>query len=108
MSKQRRQRYGRFLPGTIGKDRVLAHNHIRHTADMHCGVNGFRWWTWHKDQKPKHFLRCDCGWSGLPHFARADYAKSKYCRCVGWSEVRGYSGWTQKAMLEFAAMETAS
>jgi hypothetical protein len=98
MTKQRRQRYGKYFLGKIGKDRVLAHNQVRHTADMHCGINGFRWWTWHRSQKPKHFVRCDCGWAGLPHF-RGDFTSKNY-RCDSRSAVRKYSGWTQTAMLE--------
>jgi hypothetical protein len=53
---------------TIPDGRVLdAHNHVRHTINMTQSRNGFRAWTWPKEKKPRHFVRCNCGWSGLPH-----------------------------------------
>jgi hypothetical protein len=60
------------VPRTVGKGRVLMHNHIRHSIDMPCGVNGFRAWT--DTKKLPGFKRCQCGWSGLPHYSRSpDY-----------------------------------
>lgn len=53
----------------IPEGHVLAHNHIMHTVFMPRGLNGFRWWTWPKEKKPRNFIRCKCGWSGLPHYA---------------------------------------
>jgi hypothetical protein len=38
-----------------------------------------RWWTSPKDNKPKHFLRCECGWVDLPHYAQREHAKSFKC-----------------------------
>jgi hypothetical protein len=60
------------IPESVGKGRALMHNHVRHTLDMPCGLNGFRAWT---DVKPTPgFKRCGCGWSGLPHYsATPDY-----------------------------------
>jgi len=58
---------GLTVPKTIGTGRKLMHNNVRHTVDMPTGVNGFRAWT---DTKvPAGFIRCPCGWSGLPHYA---------------------------------------
>jgi hypothetical protein len=64
-------RYGRSgtLPREVGPGWVLAHNHVQHTLDMRCSVNGFRWWRWPAGKRPRNFRRCKCGWSGLPHFA---------------------------------------
>jgi hypothetical protein len=40
---------------------------------MPTGVNGFRAWT---DTKvPAGFIRCPCGWSGLPHYADERHVK---------------------------------
>ena len=58
---------GLTVPKTIGTGRKLMHNNVRHTVNMPTGVNGFRAWT---DTKvPAGFIRCPCGWSGLPHYA---------------------------------------
>jgi hypothetical protein len=55
------------VPKSVGSGRVLKHNHVRHTINQPCGVNGFRAWT---DDKPfPGFHRCGCGWSGLPHYS---------------------------------------
>jgi hypothetical protein len=69
-------RYGRGHPRKVPEGRVLAHNHVQHGAEWSCGINGFRWWSWPKEKKPRSFLRRNCGWSGLPHFADRDHAKS--------------------------------
>jgi hypothetical protein len=66
-------------PQTVSKGRVLAHNHVRHTVDMHSGRNGFRAWTWPKENKPRGWVRCGCGWSGLPHYALSDHARRYQC-----------------------------
>ena len=72
--QERDMRYGTGIPHDVPAGRVLAHNHIRHTVDMLAGINGFHYWTWPKDKKPRSFIRCNCGWSGLPHYAlRPDY-----------------------------------
>jgi hypothetical protein len=64
----------------IGRPRVvpagfeLYHNHIRHTADMPNGENGFRFWLVERAQQlgfqQLGFRRCQCGWAGLPHYSR--------------------------------------
>ena len=59
------------VPKSVGAGRVLCHNHVQHTVDMPCGLNGFRAWT---DLKPPpKFVKCACGWSGLPHYARREH-----------------------------------
>jgi hypothetical protein len=60
---------GFTVPKTVGQGRVLMHNHVRHSKMMPCGRNGFRAWT---DTKTpgRHFKRCKCGWSGLPHYSQ--------------------------------------
>lgn len=59
---------GSNVPKKVPVGRVLAHNRVTHTADMPHGANGFRCWTWPKGKVPRHFKRCKCGWSGLPHY----------------------------------------
>jgi hypothetical protein len=72
-------RYGAGRPRQIPPGRVLAHNSVQHGADWPSGPHGFRWWTWPKEKKPRHFLRCECGWLNLPHFAGRDHAKRFKC-----------------------------
>jgi hypothetical protein len=63
----RRYVAGDTVPKSVKAGRKLMHNHIMHADDMPCGVNGFRAWT---DTKlAPGFVRCNCGWSGLPHCA---------------------------------------
>jgi len=74
MKHSDRPRYvkGGTVPKSIGKGRVLLHNHMRHSLDTPCGENGFRAWT--DDRPPRSFKRCECGWSGLPHYSEVpDY-----------------------------------
>jgi hypothetical protein len=54
---------------------VLIHNHISHTVDMESGENGFRFWTLPEGELSRHFKRCKCGWSGLPHYRRREEDK---------------------------------
>ena len=62
------------VPKSVGAGRVLCHNHVRHTVDTPCGLNGFRAWT---DLKPpSKFVKCPCGWSGLPHYAWREHVKA--------------------------------
>jgi hypothetical protein len=75
-------RYGRGVPRTIPEGRVLAHNHVAHGDNWPCGPNGFRWWTWPKENKPRWFVRCSCGWMDLPHFAYREHAK--HFKCEGF------------------------
>jgi hypothetical protein len=78
------QRYLGFgVPKSVGKGRVLMHNHVRHTIDMPCGLNGFRAWTDTKTPN-REFKRCRCGWSGLPHYSRIPDYKCEPC---SWAEL---------------------
>ena len=58
--------YEGVLPTVVPEGKVLVHNNVRpNTKDQVPGVRGFRAWT----EKPSPLLiRCDCGWSGLPHY----------------------------------------
>ena len=67
------------LPRTIPNGCVLAHNHVWHTIDMTPGRNGFRAWTWPRGKKPRHFMRCNCGWAGLLHYADSSHAITYRC-----------------------------
>lgn len=62
---------------------VLCHNHIMHTDDMPCGVNGFRAW-FNPGKPPAGFIECPCGWSGLLHYAYSDHVRRK---CVTWYQI---------------------
>jgi hypothetical protein len=66
-------RYVRGETVPIPEGRVLCHNHARHSPNTPCGVNGFRAWT--EAKPPKGFVKCPCGWSGLPHYASREYVK---------------------------------
>jgi hypothetical protein len=57
---------GFTVPKKIAAGRVLVHNHMKHKETTPNGVNGFRAWTQLPDGEG--LTRCDCGWSGLPHY----------------------------------------
>jgi hypothetical protein len=59
------------VPRSIPKRQVLCHNDIQHWPNMPCGVNGFRAWT--EAEPPKDFVKCPCGYAGLPHYAARDH-----------------------------------
>ena len=59
------------IPKSVGAGRVLCHNHVQHTIDMPCGLNGFRAWT--DSELPPGFVKCPCGWSALPHYAHRQH-----------------------------------
>jgi hypothetical protein len=67
------------VPRTLPDGSVLVLNSVRHTINMMPGRNGFRAWTWLKGKQPRNFVRCECGWSGLPHYASRDHAQSYRC-----------------------------
>ena len=86
-------RYLRRIPKSVGRGRVLMHNHIRHSIDMPCGVNGFR--AWRDTTPPPGFVKCPCGWSGLPHYAAYSHVEATEGRCDprSWEELEeAYSG----------------
>ena len=57
--------YGEW-PKSIPAGRVLAHNGVAHNQ-------GFRCWTWPKENVPPGFAPCHCGsLNGLPHVADAN------------------------------------
>jgi hypothetical protein len=60
---------GYRVPREVPKGEVLAHNDIMHTTRTPNGVRGFRWWTCPKSEVSASFVLCECGWSGLPHYA---------------------------------------
>jgi len=80
-------RYLRRIPKSVGRGRVLMHNHIRHSIDMPCGVNGFR--AWRDTTPPPGFVKCPCGWSGLPHYAAYSHVEVTEGRCDprSWEEL---------------------
>jgi hypothetical protein len=78
-------RYLTKRPRSIAPGRVLVHNHISHTVDMESGENGFRFWTLPEGELSRHFKRCKCGWSGLPHYRRREEDKrvdALHDRCI--------------------------
>jgi hypothetical protein len=82
MKKETGIHYGLGVPRNIPEGRVLAHDTVQHDREWASGRNGFRWWTWPKENKPRHFLRCQCGWVDLPHYAIEEHAKSFKCKTV--------------------------
>jgi hypothetical protein len=77
--------YNTNVPRRISPGRVLMHNHVKHTINMPHGLNGFRAWT--DDKPPKGFIKCPCGWSGLPHYAERGHVKGTKGKCVMWAQV---------------------
>lgn len=75
------------LPKAIGAGRVLCHNNVVHTVDMPHGLNGFRAFTCGADEKPKGFVKCPCGWSGLPHYAHRGHVKATKGRACTHAEM---------------------
>jgi hypothetical protein len=63
-------RYVSAIPRSVPKGRALVHNHIPAKDDkgkyLKPGESNFRAWTEKPNQKL--LVRCDCGWSGLPHY----------------------------------------
>jgi hypothetical protein len=59
--------YVSSIPKTMRKGYAyLCHNHIQHDINTPPNTNGFRaWWT---NELPEGFVRCKCGWSGVPHY----------------------------------------
>jgi hypothetical protein len=57
---------GFTIPRSVATGLVLVHNHVQHTVDTPCGLNGFRAWSQTPDEK--HLVSCRCGWSGLSHY----------------------------------------
>ena len=77
------QRYcGAGIPRKVPTGRVLAHNCVQHTPFMMNGQNGFRCWTWPKGKVPSGFVKCPCGWSGLPHVALREHVKATKGKCA--------------------------
>lgn len=67
--------------GTVPKHapvgRVLCHNSAPRMIDTASGTEGFRAWT--EPKVPPNFVKCGCGWSGLPHYA---HRASPITRCT--------------------------
>jgi hypothetical protein len=55
------------LPVKILPGRILAHNEANHAVSTTCGRNGFWAWT-QPEPAPEGFVKCNCGWAGLPHY----------------------------------------
>ena len=55
------------IPTRVAKGRILAHNQVDHSVNTTCGRNGFQAWT-QPEPAPEGFVKCHCGWSGLPHY----------------------------------------
>jgi hypothetical protein len=57
------------LPSRINKGRILVHNNVEHSVNTTCGRNGFLAWT-QPEPAPEGFVKCNCGWAGLPHYSK--------------------------------------
>jgi hypothetical protein len=68
-------RGGHGLPRSVAAGRFIAHNTIWHSKVTPCGPNGFRWWS-ADAPAPRGWVKCKCGWAGLPH-----YRESARIRC---------------------------
>ena len=76
-------RYYSRVPHKLKANRILAHNHVRHTKDMPSGVNGFRFWT---QKRESGWVRCNCGWQGVPHYcAKGD--ENRKCASGTWRQI---------------------
>jgi hypothetical protein len=75
------------IPG-IGALNATAHNAVMHTIDMRSGVNGFRAWTDTEVEVPAGFVKCPCGWSGLPHYASRGHVKATKGKCATWAQIK--------------------
>ena len=64
------------IPKSVKSGWVLCHNHIMHTENMGCGTNGFRAW-FEREMPPAGFIKCPCGWSGLPHYALREHVRAQ-------------------------------
>jgi hypothetical protein len=76
----------KYADGVRPSGRILVHNHIRRTATMPPGLNGFRIWydflkypqhfknLW--DTKPTKYVVCKCGW-------RPDFGKHYRLKGMG-------------------------
>jgi hypothetical protein len=84
------------IPRKVPEGRVLAHNHVMHTKGMPHGLNGFRCFTWPKGKQPRHFVRCPCGWSGLPHYAWREHVKATGGKCETDAHFATRMGWPEK------------
>ncbi len=77
IQREHGMRYVTKMPRRQKPGWTLAHNHVRHTANMLPGRNGFRAW-WFTKSVSKGFKPCGCGWSGLPHVsAYPDYKSER-------------------------------
>jgi hypothetical protein len=56
------------MPRTVRSDVFLWHNHVIHTTSTGHGERGFRCRWAYKPVDYRQFVRCECGWSGLPHY----------------------------------------
>jgi hypothetical protein len=74
------------VPKSVNAGRVLMHNHVAHTQDTPCGVNGFRAWT--DTEVPLGFVKCPCGWSGLPHYADREHVQASEGKCATRAQIR--------------------
>ena len=68
-------RYVTFMPKEVPAGCYLCHNHVRHTQRSKPGPNGFRAWT--TNELSEKFGPCNCGWSGLPHYASKESAGTR-------------------------------
>jgi hypothetical protein len=56
------------VPREIPAGFVLMHNHVQHNTRTRSGTRGFR--GWFQPAPWPDFMPCNCGWSGLPHYAK--------------------------------------
>ena len=87
----------RICPRTVRSDVFIWHNHIMHTTHTSHGERGFRYRYEYKPVNSRKFMRCKCGWSGLPHYSVRGFGKQE---CFSQLEIAKACGWP-KATIKF-------
>jgi hypothetical protein len=70
-----------YPPKSVSADRVLCHDHVLRTPHMSSDMDGFRAWT--DTKPPRSFVKCHCGWAGLPHYAHHSCVKATKAKPKG-------------------------
>lgn len=83
------------LPRTVRRDVFIWHNQIMHTTHTGHGERGFRYRYGYKPVNHKKFMRCKCGWSGLPHYSVRGFDKQE---CFSQLEIAKACGWPKAAI----------
>jgi hypothetical protein len=89
VTKRKRLPTPRWVPKTIRADVFIWHNHVMHTTGTGHGERGFRYRYEYKPVDYRKFVRCECGWSGLPHYSIRGFGKQKCYTQIEIAEAGG-------------------